>query len=254
MFLRSMIGRVVRPKLNTQFDNLSNVAIVEDDDTIDDHLDESTEISSLSGLALIVEYQDSRGQRSQRLITCKKYEVRAGTPYITAFCHHRNAVRQFRLDRIGDIFDPSSGESLSPVQAFFAQFQPDMVTKSGLTWGLSVGRKADLIALLNGLVFIARCDKEFHHAEQRTLETAVTAFWLRLDVLSDPPIDDILHYAERLAPDGETFWLAMQRFNEDKRLAKVFRTQAQQLIQADGVIRPEETYWAIEIDEFFGEL
>lgn len=248
--LSDLIDKAVRPRLNAKFDSLIKVGSDDQIDTGDQDTWDDPGDRSLSGLALVFEYQDSKGNVSQRVVTCKQFAVRANREYIHAFCHQRNAPRAFRLDRIIDIFDPETGESLSPVQAFFSQFSPDQTANSGLSWGLSVSRRADLIALLNALVFVARCDKEFHATERRCLENALTGFWLRLEVPGDPDFNDILNYADRLAPDGEIFWVAMHRFKEEPALANLFQRHATQLIEADGVIRQEEAYWAVEIDEF----
>lgn len=253
MKLRDLIDRAVKPRLHERFAPLLQSQLSYAEDISEEAGDSGSEDLTLSGLSLVIEYEGAQGQRTQRVVTCKQYEVRASKEYLRAYCHHRGAIRSFRVDRIIDIFDPTTGESLSPVQAFFARFAPDKVAKSGLSWGLSVGRRADLIALLNGLVFIARCDKEFHASERACLEGALTNFWLRLELLGDPDFDDILAYAGKLSPDGETFWVAMHRFREEPRLAEIFRRQSQLLIAADGVVRPEETYWSIEIEEFLSD-
>ncbi len=251
MKLRDLFHSAVRPRLSEQYGRLL-LQVPEFEDDVGHPHDAlvDSELESLSGLSLVLEYENAKGERSQRVVTCKQLSIQAETTYLKAFCHHRQSVRTFRLDRIVDIFDPQTGESLSPVQAYFAQFSPDKITKSGLSWGLSVARRADLVALLNGLVFIARCDREFHPAEKTCLESALTSFWLRLEIAGDPDFSEIISYAEKLSPDGETFWLAMQRFAEDPRLAMVFKRHARELIEADGVIRPEEAYWSIEIEDF----
>ncbi|MGD9472909.1 MAG: WYL domain-containing protein [Novosphingobium sp.] len=254
MALRDFILRAVRPKIHERFGKILDVDPEQFDD-LDDELvlEDATGLESLSGLNLIIEYEDAQRKFSQRVITCKQLQIRAGKQYVQAFCHHRQAPRAFRIDRIKDIFDPITGETLSPVQAFFAQFSPDRVTKSGLSWGLSVGRRADLIAMLNALVFLARCDKEFHPAELRSIEEAITKYWIEFEIISDCDLEDILNYSKRLSPDGETFWLSLQRFKEEAVLARVFRRSARHLIEADGIIQREEAYWAIEIDDFLND-
>ncbi|WP_324075897.1 MAG: WYL domain-containing protein [Erythrobacter sp.] len=252
MKLREMISRAVRPRLHTRF---SEVGLdVPEFDEDDQHLEPLEDIENVGGLSVVIEYLDAKGNVSQRLITCRKISVRAGKDYLNAYCHHRKSPRSFRIDRITDIFDATTGESLSPAQAFFANFQPDETSSSGLSWGLSVGRRADLIAMLNALIFIARCDKDFHFAERESLEKALTSFWLRLEILGDPDFDDLLRYADRLAPDGETFWVAMHRFKEDAVLADIFARHANLLIQADGVIHQTEAYWSVEIADFFSDV
>ncbi|HEX4846592.1 MAG TPA: WYL domain-containing protein [Novosphingobium sp.] len=251
MKLKDLLLRAVKPSIHSKFDQaILQIPEFDDESEQPEALLDHAELETLSGLALIIEYENSKKEKTQRIVTCKQLAVQGEAEYLKAYCHHRKAVRTFRVDRIVDVFDPKSGESLSPVQAFFAQFSPDKVTRSGLSWGLSVRKRADLIAMLNALVFIARCDRDFHPTERLVLETALSSFWLRMEVAGDPDFDDILGYATRLSPDGETFWLAMQRFSEDQTLSGIFRQQVRELIEADGVIREEEAYWALEIDEF----
>ncbi|WP_416831916.1 MAG: WYL domain-containing protein [Erythrobacter sp.] len=251
MKLIEMLSQAVRPRVHENFSNIA--LVVPEFDTSEEEVERLDAIERIGGLSVIIEYSDSKGATSQRLITCKKLSVRAGKEYISAFCHHREAPRSFRIDRITDIFDAQTGESLSPAQAFFASFEPDVTAKSGLSWGLSVGRRIDLIALLNALVFIARCDKDFHPSERQVIEEALTSFWMRLEIMGDPDFDDIMKYADKLAPDGETFWAAMHRFKEDVDLRNIFSRHANMLIQADGVIDDRETYWSIEISDFFND-
>ncbi len=82
------------------------------------------------------------------------------------------------------------------------------------------------------------------------MEAALTSFWLRLELLGDPDFEDILSYANRLSPDGETFWLAMRRFSEDKHLASIFKQRVRALVEADGVVRQEEAFWSLEIEDY----
>ncbi len=251
MKLREMLSMAVRPRVHNRFSEVG-IDIPEFDDD-EQHVEPLDDLGSLGGLSIVIEYTDSKGILSQRLITCRKLSVRAGKEYINAYCHNRKSPRSFRVDRIKDIFDAATGESLSPAQAFFARFQADEISNSGISWGLSVGRRADLIALLNALIFIARCDKDFHSEERASLESALTSFWIRLEILGDPDFDDLLRYADRLAPDGETFWVAMHRLREDPALADIFVRHANLLIQADGVIHEAEAYWSVEIADFFSD-
>lgn len=251
MSLMDYITKAVRPRYHQTFAGILSIEIRDDlDEVLQPSEHRGPENVSLTGLSVIIEYQDSRGSQAQRSITCRSLYIADSKRYVNAFCHHRQALRSFRLDRVLDVFDPLTGESLSPVLIFFDRFAPNRITKCGLSWGLSVTRRAQLINLLNALVFVARCDKEFHPAERESLERAITRFWLQFDITADCPADDILRYADRLAPDGETFWLALHRIKEDSVLTQVFRRAARLLIEADGIIRSEETYWVIEIDDF----
>ena len=251
---KEIVSKVVRPKLHEKFRALLGTVV--DDEENDENFTSdqgSSEVSSLSGLSLIIEYEDSKGRKSQRVISCRQYLEAGEDRYLKAFCHHRSAIRSFRLDRIVDVFDPLTGESLSPVQIFFAQFAPDIKQTSGLTWGLSVSRRADLIAVLNVLVFLARCDQEFHSVELEALEEAITRFWLRLEIRNDPDCEAILNFAQKLSPDGELFWVALHQIKNDPILVSVVRRSAKMLVEADGVVKDIEAYWTIELESFFSE-
>lgn len=253
MELSDIAKLVVRPKLHDRFRNLGKIdpfddagsEIAEDAEAEDEH-------HSVSGLSLVIEYENAKGNQSQRLISCKKLTLRANKHYLQAFCHQCDNHRTFRLDRIVGVFDSETGESLNPVQAFFDQFTPDEISKSGLSWGLSVGLRADLIAFLNALIFVARCDEEYHPLERRILESAIVGFWLRCEAQGDPDLDAIIKFTDRLAPDGETFWIAMHRIREIESLVTHFKRCAGDIIRADGLILKQEKYWAIEIEQFFG--
>jgi hypothetical protein len=249
MSLLDYLAKAVRPRFHEKFAGILAAEVSDDADLLVGPVErDATTNDSLTGLSIIIEYEDARRRRTQRSITCRSFQVAASTSYVHAYCHHRQALRSFRLDRILEVFDPLTGESLGV--AFFERFAPNRITKSSLSWGLSVSKRASLVHLLNALVFIARCDKEFHPSERDSLEQAITRFWLHSEIAADCPVDDILGYADRLAPDGETFWVAMSQIKEDAVLTSLFRRAATQLIEADGIIRREETYWAIEIDDF----
>src|ERR1700754_2186121 len=51
----------------------------------------------VSGYCCIITYSDIRGRISQRRITCQKMSSAGGVLYIYAYCHEREAVRQFRV-------------------------------------------------------------------------------------------------------------------------------------------------------------
>jgi len=48
----------------------------------------------------MIEYTDAQGRFSRRRITMRHVDDTGGTQFLYAFCHERNAMRSFRLDRI----------------------------------------------------------------------------------------------------------------------------------------------------------
>ena len=248
MNLKDVMGHFVRPKLAEDF--VISVINPEADESEEMELANAA-LDSVSGLAIIIDYVGADKVASQRLITCRQYSVRDGKHYLAAFCHHRQALRHFRVDRIHGVYNPETGESHGDVTEYFAQYTPNEKTQSGLSWNLSVERKADLLAMLNAMVFVARADREYHPLERSSLESAICRFWLWLELAGEPDCDAIINYADRLAPDGEIFWVALHRMQQDPRLPSIFKHSVRELIDADGHIRPEEVYWGNEIDQFF---
>lgn len=140
----------------------------------------------------------------------------------------------------------------NPAELFEA-FATDRVQASKPGWGLGVRQRADLSALLNVLVFTARCDREYHPLERATFEDAVCRFWLRTEAAGEPDCEAIKAYCDRLAPDAETFYVALHRCAENPKLARLLRESVKCVVDADGRLASEEVYWGSAIDEFFGE-
>ena len=122
------------------------------------------------------------------------------------------------------------------------------VSKPG--WGLSVSQRADLIAVLNALVFIALCDQDYHDLERATLEDVIARYWLRFEAPGDPDCDAIVRHADRLAPDAETFFVALNRCADKPKLARLLKESAQAMVDADSRLVKEEIYWGSKVDEY----
>ncbi|MGE3747439.1 MAG: WYL domain-containing protein [Sphingomonadaceae bacterium] len=251
-FWQSLRGKVVHPKTKASF-----VASIVDND--EDAFEDATEappswhgqLMTISGLPLIITYLDGKGQQSTRLITCQRLDEAANILYLWAYCHNREKVRQFRIDRISELADGATGELLNGPADYFRQFQIDRSQRSKPGWGLSVRQRAEFTAVLNTLVFMARCDKHFHPLERTSLEACVTRYWLRFECRGDPDTDAILRHADHLAPDAETFFVSLMRCAGERRLAQLVKQCSAEIIDADGVHAEHEIYWGRKIDEFF---
>jgi uncharacterized tellurite resistance protein B-like protein len=245
MDFKKLFQRAVRPNVAPSL--ILTISVVDDDDLLPVEAD--NELDVVSGLALVLEYAASNGAISQRLISCRKLSDRAGVLYLSAFCHERQALRSFRVDRILTVFDPATGEDLGAGPVHFLNFRADETAKSRLHWGLSPRRRADLIALLTILIFIARCDERYHPLERDSLEAILARFWIRLELPGDPDFEDIITYADRLSPDGEAFWLSVHRVKETPQLIPLLRQAMREVVEADGILNPSEFYWVREVEE-----
>jgi hypothetical protein len=209
--------------------------------------DAEPELQSIAAFACIIEYDGEH-----RLITCRRFDLVGELGYVGAICHAARGYRQFRCDRIQTVFDAASGEELGD-GSFFHRFEVQSRRERAPTWGLTPSQKAELIAGLNVLAFMARCDGRWHPLETPVIETFVCSMWLRKEWPGEPPLEEIVAHSQRLAPDSETFFLALRHYAHSSTSARVLQRSIGDLIAADGVICSAEVSWGAEIDAFFRE-
>lgn len=252
----SIRGRAVKPRVAPSFMIATGHDETQDDEIISARAETSppdwvSALEAITGFSCVIIYRNSQGVGSQRLVTCQRQDAHGQVRYLWAYCHGRQAVRQFRLDRIAEVFDAQSGESLGGADAFFARFAINRVQKSAPGWGLGVRARAEFIALLNCLVFIAKCDRQFHNLEHAVIEDVIARYWLRTEAQGEPDIPAILGYIDRLAPDAETFFVSLERCSGKSMLARLLKDSVIAVVDADGRLAPEEVYWGSKIDEYF---
>lgn len=77
------------------------------------------EITALPTIARVrFDYVDADGVSTKRTVSIKRFDHRKKTGLITGFCHHRQAGRSFRYDRIENAIDADSGEVLDDLQKY----------------------------------------------------------------------------------------------------------------------------------------
>ncbi len=74
----------------------------------------------LSGMRFGLVYEDAHGSVSERKVRVVAVTKKNDDHYMQAFCEMRKAVRSFRLDRILEAVDLSTGELIELPQEFFA--------------------------------------------------------------------------------------------------------------------------------------
>ncbi|WP_156679366.1 hypothetical protein [Sphingomonas profundi] len=188
-----------------------------------------------------------------RLITCRRYDIFGEHGYVGAICSVAGGYRQFRCDRIVSVADAYTGEVLGD-GSYFARFEPRSIREKAPTWGLDRTQKATLIAGLNVLAFIAHCDGKWHLLELEPIERFVCSIWLRKEWAGDPPIDEILAHARRLAPDADTFFAALRHYARSRTSTAVLKRAVADLIAADGVVCANEMSWGMELADHLAML
>lgn len=184
-------------------------------------------------------YTDRRGMESERRVTCLKLSGIGGITHLDAYCHEREAFRQFLISSISAVVDIETGELLDAAP-HFAQLK-----HAGILPSEDVG----LSAFLKIVNFMARCDGHFHPMEHEAVEAAITAYCLRFDV-ADELTEAAITKHRKLAPDGSDVRKAVRRLDLSpirRRVAKLILDHSGRIMDADGAHHENEVRWAVEL-------
>lgn len=193
-----------------------------------------------SGAAFWIHYVDRDGEPSERVITVRNLTGHYGQiECIFAFCHLRQAYREFRFDGIAEMVCHATGEVLDP---------HEHCRELALSGAIKAKDKP-LTALMNLLAFMARCDGHYHELEQREMETILTRYALRFGG-DDRTLEQSLIECPRLAPgsgDVMKTLRSFRRFPGGPRFSRFAIECCADIIDADGRHAPEEVLWAVEV-------
>lgn len=207
---------------------------------------------SIAGFICRIDYTNAKGEATNRVIQCRSIKVQDRVALVGAICVSSHAHKYFRCDRISEVFDALTGESLGD-GGFFKQFVVGEHKQSKSNWNTTSQRKSLIVAGLNVLSFMARCDGRWHPLEEQVIEDFVCALWLKKGWENSPPMDEVLAHARRLAPDGTVFRSAIRQYAHSNGSGQVLSRFVQRIIAADGVICDEEHRWATEFADALEE-
>lgn len=207
---------------------------------------------SIAGFICRIDYTNAKGEATHRVIQCRSIKVQDRVALVGAICVSSHAHKHFRCDRISEVFDALTGESLGD-GSFFKQFVVGEHKQSKSNWNTTSQRKSLIVAGLNVLSFMARCDGRWHPLEEQVIEDFVCALWLKKGWENSPPMDEVLAHARRLAPDGAVFRSAIRQYAHSNGSGQVLSRFVQRIIAADGVICDEEHRWATEFADALEE-
>lgn len=207
---------------------------------------------SIAGFICRIDYTNAKGEATNRVIQCRSIKVQDRVAMVGAICVSSHAHKHFRCDRISEVFDALTGESLGN-GSFFKQFVVGEHKQSKSNWNTTSQRKSLIVAGLNVLSFMARCDGRWHPLEEQVIEDFVCALWLKKGWENSPPMDEVLAHARRLAPDGTVFRSAIRQYAHSNGSGQVLSRFVQRIIAADGVICDEEHRWATEFADALEE-
>lgn len=203
---------------------------------------QESERDGTAALALFIEYRDARGVMSARRIACRSFDTSRES--LTAYCFERQAMREFRVDRIVSAACTQTGE-------FFELSELLVRLRDGST----PVRDSGLNLVLRFLTFLMRCDG-VHWKEPEVLEQAITSYAMRFDG-DDAMVDQAMRQAPTMAPDETDFIRALYSIGKHPdrvRLARFIQQHARNIIEADGVISEEEARLGMELDAVLRKL
>ena len=207
------------------------------------------DLDDIAGVCVEISYCDAKGRVAARRITCRNLVSAKGLTYLDAHCHERNAPRRFRCDRIQEVIDIETGECFA-CDEFISEFRVEQSASAGLTWGLPRKDYARFVNALRVLVFMSRCDSEWHPLEIEEIEGFIASYWMRTEREGEPPMAGMLRRIRRMSPMPEEFFMALMAVAEDRRLAQMVRNALRSVIAADGRIAEEELYWGAKVDTY----
>lgn len=217
----------------------SAIAKVPQSDDEETDLSDATPIADEAvGTAWFIAYTSASNEESERQITIRQIVNKAGITYIIAYCHERNALRQFKLDRISAAHDLATGEILESQQAILNHFTALARCLHSNTKKNAEMAIKDCQNALNILTFLSRCDGQYHPQEEEIILQYIGDQWFEYD------LDEatLLLHVRRLYPDTQTYLDAIKslsHFKSEKHRNKIFR-YAMSLIEADGTITADE--------------
>lgn len=184
-------------------------------------------------------YVDAYGVASERRFTCRAIIGFEGATHVTGFCHERMALRTFRVDRIRELACAETGEMFDPVRHF-----DDLRSMGALRCEDKV-----LTDVARIMVFLARCDGEYHPLEADGIAEHINRYCVRFNATA-VMADDVIAECRRLAPDSADMSKAIRKIAKSPggaRVARFVLDAGAAVIDADGHHAAEETLWAAEL-------
>lgn len=193
-----------------------------------------------------IEYVNTEGIQSRRVIDVRKFVANLSDGYVQAFCHERKMVRTFKYGSIKGLVDLETGEVVSP-ELFRQRLQE--------RYDLAPERQMDFFVwdmkpIVDVLVYIAYCDGKYAPSEQRYI-----AQWL---TDKSEMGDDFLAYVLGVmkswpVPDSMDFSFSVRAINQRfPEWRDSILEYARNVAKADRRVTDEETNQLEKLERLFG--
>lgn len=199
-----------------------------------------------SGFTTFIKYENGKGERSQRLIVCKSIVVAKSGLSLGAVCLETSAYKHFRADRILEMVDAVSGELFDA---------GELIASLHMRGALrTIDHVLNDVARV--LVFMARCDGDYHPLEEAALFDAFESYVHRFGG-NERLVEEAYTNSSALAPDGADISRALRNFAENpngRSLARFILDRSNLVMDADGYQHPEEFAWAVDLNGRLAKL
>lgn len=203
-------------------------------------------ISALVGIY----YEDKNGKVTKRKITIRRIWQRGKEVLVDGFCHEVKAPRIFMASRIQKIFDIKNKKAYNDPKKFLLG-KIAAVTDQG---GMGKTSAAKIIETvrdeLSALTFLAKIDDNFDPNELKVILEYVR----KLSGGAKYDSAEVREYIERLYPDEECFYEAMEDIlDKDVDFITAFVETFVKLILADGLVHDDEREFLAELLQILRE-
>lgn len=207
---------------------------------------EDVEVDVNVGQAVGIEYQDSAGAFSRRVVTILRVKPGPEALLAVTWCYMRAAYRSFRVDRITALIDLQTGTIESErddIERAFAILLQTRLADGYETTRMVIDRAGPAI---NILTYLSRCDGRVHPGETQAILSFLDAIATDLNL----PLNETVarRLAARMHVTPEMFNRSLNRLarldaTTERRLMLAIR----RLVDADGWLAPEEAAALIEL-------
>lgn len=203
--------------------------------------------ADVASITVGIDYTDHEGQLSRRQITLKTVD----SGQMTGFCHLREAVLPFQIDRVHRVIDPDDGTEMDTAE-LFRRLAIDPRTATGAR---PFSPQKACLPGLRVLVALAWADTGFDQAEMdQIMEYCEDACDLAGLDLDDQTYYDLGWMVLHLHPDWEDVALSLKILAPHRKARKLLHRYLNHVADADGVLDESETDFMIELDEIMAEL
>lgn len=177
---------------------------------------------------------------SERVVRVNRVRVSdSGALILQGVCHLRSANRSFSVERIVDMFDAATGEVIRDPREYLANHPLFDGRANPLGTALQLVRHE-----INLLTVVGAADGLFDPEEQDVLLVHLFNRCDHLD-LNEQAVRQAL---AQIAPDQDSFASSLRQMRRGAGDASALKRTLRKLVDADGLIAPEEIVFVSEIE------